>query len=70
MRGPSVTPATLRALQILCCFEEVRLLEAKGECAVHFSWILSRERRIAGNADARSLTASWRSGKAKRTPIK
>jgi AraC-like DNA-binding protein len=29
--------------KILCCFEEVRLLEAKGECAVDFSWILSRE---------------------------
>jgi AraC-like DNA-binding protein len=29
--------------KILCCFEEVRFLEAKGECSLEFNWILSRE---------------------------
>jgi AraC-like DNA-binding protein len=29
--------------KILCCLEEVRLLEAKGECSLEFNWFLSQE---------------------------
>ena len=29
--------------KILCCSEEMRLVESKGECSVEFNWFLSRE---------------------------
>jgi len=29
--------------KILCCFEEMKFHEAKGECSLEFNWILSRE---------------------------
>jgi AraC-like DNA-binding protein len=29
--------------KILCCFEEMKFHESKGECSLEFNWILSRE---------------------------